>query len=183
MIELRKTPVDQTQLALLVVDHHIVGLHVAVHDAHRVTEVQRLEQFEDVVPNVVVAQGGIEGLEVEVVHVLEDQARRLGHRISHNIQQLDDVLASREVLQDLDLAFDFFLLDGLQYLYHTLGTIVQVGTSKNFTILASTDLTVYFVDILISVKKERDLWNEQQVCGASANNTADTHPQSISMFS
>jgi len=151
MVELSQTPVNQTQLALLVVDHHVVGLHIAVHDAHRVAEVQCLEQLEDVVPNVIIGQSGVQSLEVEVVHVLEDQARRLGDRISDNIQQLDDVLAPGEVLQDLDLALDFFLLHRLQNLHHTLGTIVQVGTGKYFTVLASANLAVHFVNILIPV--------------------------------
>ena len=39
------TPINQTKFALLMINHHIVGLHVAVHDAHGVAVAERLEQL------------------------------------------------------------------------------------------------------------------------------------------
>lgn len=42
MVEFGKAPIDKPQLALLVIDHHIVRLHVAVHYSLRVTVVQSL---------------------------------------------------------------------------------------------------------------------------------------------
>ena len=41
MVELGQAPVDEAQLLLLVVDHHVVRLHVAVNDALR----RVLQQF------------------------------------------------------------------------------------------------------------------------------------------
>ena len=49
MIELRQTPVYQAESPVLVIDHHVVGLHVPVHDPHAVTVVkssQKLVQIE-----------------------------------------------------------------------------------------------------------------------------------------
>ena len=39
VVELRQAPVDQSQSPVLVVDHHVVRLHVPVHDAHTVAVV------------------------------------------------------------------------------------------------------------------------------------------------
>ena len=56
VVELGEAPVDEAELALLVVDHHVVRLDVAVHDAVRVAELERLEQLENVVPDVEVGE-------------------------------------------------------------------------------------------------------------------------------
>ena len=45
-------------------------------------------------------------LEICVIHMLKDQRWRLGLRVTHHIQQLDDVGATMQVLQDLDFALD-----------------------------------------------------------------------------
>ena len=82
VVELGEAPVDEAELALLVVDHHVVRLDVAVHDAVRVAELERLEQLENVVPDVEVGERRVQHLEVGVVHVLEDERRRLRRRRS-----------------------------------------------------------------------------------------------------
>ena len=94
VVELRKPPVDEPQLSLLVVDHHVVWLNIPVHDAVRVAVIERLEQLVDVVPDVEVRQGGVQHFEVHVVHVFKDEARSLALRIANHIQQLNDVLAA-----------------------------------------------------------------------------------------
>ncbi len=44
VVELCETPVDQAQLPIFVVNHHVVGLHVPVHYAHAVAVIQRLKK-------------------------------------------------------------------------------------------------------------------------------------------
>lgn len=59
-----------------------------LHPRHpALTEIRRLGSS----PDIVVREGGIQDLEVRVVDVFEDKAWRLALRISHHIQQLDDV--------------------------------------------------------------------------------------------
>lgn len=41
------------------VDHNVVRLDIAMHDAFAVAEVQSLEELEDVVPHVVVLELGV----------------------------------------------------------------------------------------------------------------------------
>lgn len=62
------------------VDHDVVRFHVAVHDAARVAKVEGLEEFKDVVPDVVVGQARVEDFEVGVVDVFKHQTRRLALR-------------------------------------------------------------------------------------------------------
>ena len=87
-------------------------------------EVERLEKLEDVVAHVVIREHGIKHLEVGVVDVLEDQARGLALGLSHDVQKLDDVGSTSQVLQDLNLALDFLLLDGLEDLNDALFRVV-----------------------------------------------------------
>lgn len=97
---------------MLVVDDHVVRLDVAVHDAVGVAEVQGYADLVDVVADVKVRERGVQHLEVAVVHILEDEAGRLGQRVPHNVQQADDVGPTAQVLQDLDLTLDLLLLQG-----------------------------------------------------------------------
>jgi len=62
------------------------------------------QQLIQVVANIKVGERRVQHLEIRVVHVLEDEARSLGMRVAHHIQQLDDVGSAAEVLQYLDLA-------------------------------------------------------------------------------
>lgn len=121
------------------IDHNVMRLHIAVHDALAVAEVKRLEEFIDIEPDIEVVELGIEAPEVGVVDVLEDEGGRLalsrkrvstrvssgtgprgGHSsylaVPNDVQQCHDVGATREVLEDLDFALNLLLLDGLQNL-------------------------------------------------------------------
>lgn len=51
--------IEFTYLALLVINHDIVGLHIAMHDTLAVAEVKRLEQLEDIEANIVVGKAGV----------------------------------------------------------------------------------------------------------------------------
>ena len=53
------------------VNHHVVGLHIAVHDAHAVTVVESLQKFIQVEPNIIIGQSLIELFEVGVIHVFK----------------------------------------------------------------------------------------------------------------
>ena len=53
----------------------------------------------------------IELLEICVVDVLENEGRSSGDWILDDPLKCDDVRSSAQVLQNLDLALDFFLLD------------------------------------------------------------------------
>jgi hypothetical protein len=48
-------------------------LHISVHNALAVTEVERFEKLKDVVPHIQIVEFGIETPEVGVVDVFEDE--------------------------------------------------------------------------------------------------------------
>lgn len=62
-----------THLSVLMIDHNVMRLHISVHDALAVTEVQGLEEFVDVESDVEVREFGVQASEVGVVDVFENQ--------------------------------------------------------------------------------------------------------------
>ena len=75
MIELGQAPVDESKLSVLVIDHDVVGLDVAVHDAEAVAIVECLQQLVQVEADVVVGKSLIELLEVCVLDVFQNEGR------------------------------------------------------------------------------------------------------------
>mmetsp|Transcript_51395 Transcript_51395/g.111835 ORF Transcript_51395/g.111835 Transcript_51395/m.111835 type:complete len:285 (-) Transcript_51395:240-1094(-) len=150
VVKLGEAPVDQAQLALLVVDHDVVRLHVAVHDAVGMAVLERLEQLVDVVAHVVVCERGVERAEVGVVDVLEDERGRLGLRVPDDIEQLDDVGPARQIHQDLDLALDLLLLDGFEDLDDHLGAVGHAHALEHLRVLTAPDLADDLVVVLLA---------------------------------
>lgn len=93
MVELSQAPIDQAQLAVRVVNHNVVRLHIAVHDSFRVTVVQRFQDLEHVEADVEIIEALVEFAEICVasVHEFRDDGRRLGEGVAHHIDQLNDV--------------------------------------------------------------------------------------------
>ena len=117
-------------------------------------------------------QGWVQNLEICVVDILKDQARGFGLWIPYNIQKLDDVCASTDVLQDLDLTLDLqhtgeiskrsltgvqsmtpnlLFLHRLQDLDDALLVVDDVDAFKDFTVLASANLPDDLIIILVPV--------------------------------
>ena len=73
---------------------------------------------------------------------------QLGHWVAHHIDEVDDVDAALEGLQDLDLASDLGLLDGLEDLDHDAFVVRRVDSFVHFRVLASADLLDDLVVVL-----------------------------------
>ena len=70
------------------VNHDIVRLHIPMHNAFRVAEVERFQHFEHVVADVEISECFVEGAEVLVTCVdeLHNQRWGFGHGVSHHIE-------------------------------------------------------------------------------------------------
>ena len=146
------TPVDQPQLLLDRVDHHVVRLDVPVHHPSRVAEIQRFQQFIDVEADVGVRQRRIEHFKVGSGDVLKDQGRRLGGGVAHAVQQRNHVGPTAQVLQNLDLALDLLLLDGFQDLDNAALARRGVDPLEDLRVLAAADLAHDLVVVLGAVR-------------------------------
>ena len=95
------------------IDHDVMWFDVSMDDALRVAEVETLQNFIDVVFDVKVSERSVQFPKVLVasVHILHDQCGCFGRRISHYVEQTDDVNTSSEGLQNFDLSSDLGLLD------------------------------------------------------------------------
>lgn len=137
-----------------------------MHDSLAVAVVQALEQLVDVVSDIDVVELGVQAPEIGIVDVFEDKRRGLAlhHKtistlaedvlgicpkwaqtwertylaIPNNIQQSNNVWATGQVLQDLDLSLDLLLLYGLEHLDNTLLIVDNVDPLKNFRVFSTS---------------------------------------------
>ena len=113
MVKFGQTPINQSELAVRVVDHNVVRLDIAMHDAFRVAEVERLKNLIHVEANVEVVEALVQLAEVCIASIDEfsNNGGSLGQWVPHDIDQLDNVHTAFQVLQNLDLSSNLVLLD------------------------------------------------------------------------
>mmetsp|Transcript_11268 Transcript_11268/g.24451 ORF Transcript_11268/g.24451 Transcript_11268/m.24451 type:complete len:303 (+) Transcript_11268:518-1426(+) len=150
MVKLGQPPINQPQLPLLVIDHHIVRLHIPVHHPIGMTVIQRLEKLKYVIPNIIIRQRRIQYLKVGIIHMFENQTGGLALRIPHHIQQLNDVRPAAHILQNLDLALDLFLLDGFEDFDDAFGIVPDVDSLEYFGVFTAADFADYLVVFLVT---------------------------------
>ena len=113
MIELSQTPVNKSELAISMINHDVVGLYVAVHDAFWVAVVKSFEDFEHVVSNVVVSETLVQLAEVCItcVYKFSDNRGSFSQGVSDHINQFNNVHSFLESLQNFDFSSDLVFLD------------------------------------------------------------------------
>jgi len=150
VIELGESPIDKSQLAVSMVDHDVVGFHITMHDTTGVAVVKRLQDLEHVETDVEVGEALVEGAEIVItsLDVLHDQSRRFGQRIPDHIDQVNDVDATANGLQDLNLTSDLRLLDRLQNFNDNRLVVLCVDPGVHLRVLTTTDLLDYLVVLL-----------------------------------
>mmetsp|Transcript_4296 Transcript_4296/g.9737 ORF Transcript_4296/g.9737 Transcript_4296/m.9737 type:complete len:330 (-) Transcript_4296:185-1174(-) len=150
MVKLRQPPINQPQLPLLVINHDIVRLDIPMHDAIGMTIIQRLEKLKYVVPNIIIREGGVQNLEIGIVHMLEDEGGGLGLGIPHDVEELDDVGSPAHVLKYLDFAFDLLLFDGFEDFDYAFGVVPDVDSLEYLGVLATADFANDLIVLLVA---------------------------------
>lgn len=137
----------------------------------------------DVVPHVVVRKGRVQDLEVCVCYVLEDQTRGFRVWVTDDIQQLDNIWTTAQVLQNLDLTahskvfaldttrtrkpskpgtvvpLDLLLLDRLENLYYATIAADDIVAIEHFAVLSTPNLFDNFIVVLLPVSVRDRMWS------------------------
>ena len=112
MVEFSKTPIDKSELLLCVINHDVVWLHISVSDTLGVAEIESLKDLVHVVADIKISEALVQSSEVNVscVDILHDKSGGFSHRVANHINQVDDIDAILQCLQDLDFSSDLSLL-------------------------------------------------------------------------
>ena len=98
-------------------------------------------------------------------------------RVADHVEELDDVGAAAEVLENLDFAFDLLLLDGLEYLDDAFAVIGHVDALKDLRVLPATDLPNHLVVLLLAPRHHERLIVPVLACvGPHIRARASTRP-------
>jgi hypothetical protein len=127
-----------------------------------VAVVESFEDLEHVEANVEVVEALVQFAEISVARVNElgDDGRRLGKRVSDNINEFDNVDTVLEGLENLDLATDLVFLHGLQDFDDNALIVQSVDSFVHFRVLASTDLLDDLIVVLGPAQQQSKLNNE-----------------------
>lgn len=118
------------------INHNIVWLDVPMHNTFTMAKVESLEEFKDIVADVIVDEARVKGAEVGIVDIFEDKTGRLALVIPDNIEKSDDIRSTRQILENLDFTLYLLLLDRLQDLDHTFLIVDHINSFKNFGVLS-----------------------------------------------
>ena len=112
MVELGQTPINKPEFAVSMVDHNVVRLDISMHNTFRVAEVKGLEDLEHIVADVEIGKRLVENSKINIagIYVLHNKSWSLGHRIPHDIDQVNDIDTTSQRLKYLNLTSDLGLL-------------------------------------------------------------------------
>lgn len=85
----------KTNLAFFVIDHHVMWLHIPVHDAFAMAKVKSLEELVNIVADIIVNEARIERSEVGIIDVLENKTRGFALIVAHDIKKRDNIRSPR----------------------------------------------------------------------------------------
>lgn len=114
------------------VDDDVERLDIPVHDTVQVGVLECLEDHVGVQADVHVVKAAGQYFRLNIGNILENECWGLGARVTQDVIQFDDVGASIQRLEDLDLAILFLDADGLEDFDDTLLVVLEVGSLEDF---------------------------------------------------
>lgn len=114
--------------------------------------VQRLKHLVDVETNIVISERLVQGSEVDVasVNVFHDESWSLGHRISDNIDEINDVDSTSERLENFNFTSNLGLFYRLQDLDYDALIVQSVNPFVDLRVFSSSNLLDDFIVFLRS---------------------------------
>jgi hypothetical protein len=119
-------------------------------------ELTHLEQFKNVIAHIIIRETRIENFEFGVINTFEDERGSLGLIVSNQIQQTNNVGATRQILKNFDFSLNLLLLDWFQNLDNTFLVVGHANSFKHFRILSPPNFTNDFIVILHANHEERE---------------------------
>ena len=144
-VKVGEAPIDYSQVARLVIDNHVAGLQVAVHDPIIVRVCHGLENFVGVQSYVHVCELARNYLGLNVWHIFVDENRSLRVLITQDVVELDNIWAAVEGLEDFDLPevpFDFDWFENFEYARFVIG---QIDALKDLRVRSTAQLFKHLV--------------------------------------
>merc|ERR1712038_1053536 len=93
---------------------HIMRFNIPVHNSHRMTKVQCLQNLKHIKPNIIIHQLLIQTLEIVIIDILENNGWGSSHWILHNIIKIDYIWAASQIGQDFYFPPNFLLFNWFQ---------------------------------------------------------------------
>ena len=144
-VKVGEAPIDYSQVARLVIDNHVTGLQVAVHDSIIVRVCHGLKNFVGIQSYVHVSELARNDLGLNVWHVFVDENRSLRVLITQDVVELDNIWTTVEGLEDFDLPEVSFNFDWFENFEHARFVIGQIDTLKDLGVRSTAQLFNHLV--------------------------------------
>jgi hypothetical protein len=94
LVKVSQSPVDNTEVSLLMVNNNIQGLDIAMHDPVAMSIVKGFQDFINIESDVQVVKSTRDLLGLDIRNIFEDKAGSLGALFTNHIVHADDVRTS-----------------------------------------------------------------------------------------
>jgi hypothetical protein len=131
LVIVRESPVNQSQVSFLMIDHYVKGLYISVHNSMRMAIVQSLKEVIEIKSDLYIRKSLEKDFAFDVRYILIDQAGSLGPWISDHIEQANNIWPSEQCLQDLDLSVNLLSSYRLKNLHDALLVVPNVAPLIN----------------------------------------------------
>lgn len=165
LVEIGKTPIDQAQVSVIMVNDDIERFYISMHNSMDVRVLQSFQYFVGVHPDVHIIEFARKNLGFLVRDVLEDEGRSFADWIAQYVNQSDNIRSAVESLENLDFAVLFLDADWFKNFDHALFVILQVASFKYLGVFTSSKLMITVV-IIKSIPFEIEFLIVRETCWA-----------------
>ena len=145
LVEVCQSPIDQTQISLVVVNHNVQGLHISVHDSMDMRILQCFQHLVGVQSDVHVVEFAGQNFRLLAWNVLEHQRRRLAHWVTQDVCESHNIWPTIQCLEDFDFTILFLNANRLQDFDDAFFIVFEVTPLVDLRVFASAEFVVAIV--------------------------------------